>query len=234
MSGPGGLPLVGFSVANGLAPPTKTGADGAPIQGPRIIPITLNFTAPTAPIPIELFQENQDKQLDFVQTLYVDNSASGYMLTVRALVTNQTLHVPPYSQAYLPVLCLLDGQTQLIFSKNNIVAESVPVQLINVAMPAAVWPTRNLANSGATSWAAGQVTVGTAATLIVAARDRRGAGTIENLGTNLVALGPTNAVTLANGFPLQGIAGATITIPTRGDIWGIAGANQAVGYFETF
>lgn len=227
-----GQSLVGFSVFNGLAPLTKDGADGSPIQGPRCIQYTANFTPQNQSLSLELFQENEQKQLDFVQTLYIDNSASGFSITVQSLVTNQKLVVPPYHQAYLPVLTI--DQTQFVFSKAVTANENIPIHLINVPMPAAVWPARNLAVTGANAMATGQVVVGTVATLVVPARDRRNAVTIENLGTNIVALGSANTVTLANGFPLQGVAGASITIPTRGEIWAIAGAAQNVGYLETY
>lgn len=87
---------------------------------------------------------------------------------------------------------------------------------------------------GNANMAAGQITVGTAATLIVPARAGRNSVTITNMGTTQFFLGNSN-VTTANGFPVPGAVGASMTIPTSAAVYGIVGAStQAVGYLETY
>lgn len=66
-----------------------------------------------------------------------------------------------------------------------------------------------------------QVSVLVTATLVETNRSRASV-TVENLGTNQVCFGATNAVTLANGICLPGTVGAAITIPFAGPVWGIA------------
>ena len=66
-----------------------------------------------------------------------------------------------------------------------------------------------------------QVSVLATATQVALNRARLSV-TVENLGTNQVCFGQTNAVTLANGICLPGTVGAAVTIPFTGAVWGIA------------
>lgn len=82
-----------------------------------------------------------------------------------------------------------------------------------------------------------QVTVGTGATLILAAVSSGGpvnarrVVTVTNLGTVDVYLGAAG-VTTGTGDLLVGIKGASKTMYTNGAIYGIAGSSQAVSYSE--
>ena len=79
-----------------------------------------------------------------------------------------------------------------------------------------------------------QVSVGTTATQIVAARATRRAGTIVNLGTTDVYFGVAT-VTTANGVLLTGTKGAAVTIGFTGVIQGIvASGTQTVAYFDEY
>lgn len=78
-----------------------------------------------------------------------------------------------------------------------------------------------------------QVSVGTAATLIAAAQEGRDEVTIQQLGTTPVYLGPAG-VTTANGFPLPGVVGASVTIPVTTAIYGVVQAgSQTVAVLVT-
>lgn len=78
-----------------------------------------------------------------------------------------------------------------------------------------------------------QVTVAATATLIAASADGRDEVTIQQLGTTPVYLGKAN-VTTANGFPLPGVAGSSITLPATTGIYGItASGTQAVAVLVT-
>lgn len=89
------------------------------------------------------------------------------------------------------------------------------------------------ATYGAASLATSQVTVGTSATQIVAARAGRMAVTITMLGAGDIFVGGA-AVTVANGALLLGTKGSSITIPTQGAVSGIGAVAQAVSVLETF
>lgn len=132
-----GTPIAGYSIFTGLAPLTKTGADGAPIQGPRAITLVLNFTAQINVIIQELFQEDAQKQLDFVQTIHVDNSASGLAISITTDVTQQRLVIPANKQAILPLYCI--ENPRLTFTKAAAGNETVKVILTNVAQGPIVW-----------------------------------------------------------------------------------------------
>lgn len=82
-----------------------------------------------------------------------------------------------------------------------------------------------------------QVSVATAATLIVAARPGRQAITIIQPpgAANPVYLGHDASVLTTTGAPLIATAGASVTIPTQGAVYGIAsGGAQTVGYIESY
>lgn len=84
------------------------------------------------------------------------------------------------------------------------------------------------------AFAASQVTVATTATLISASRPGGDSVTIQNLGTTAVYIGAAN-VTTANGFPIPGVAGSSLTFPATTDVYGIvASGTQAVAVLSTF
>jgi hypothetical protein len=84
------------------------------------------------------------------------------------------------------------------------------------------------------SIATNQVSVGTAATLICAARAGRKAITIIQEGTTLVRLG-ASGVTVLTGIPLPGTQYASFTIDGGAAVYGIvASGSQTVSYAETF
>jgi hypothetical protein len=71
-----------------------------------------------------------------------------------------------------------------------------------------------------------QVSVGTAATLLLPSQDGRDEVMIQNRSTTDVALGDAN-VTTANGFILPGVVGATVTIPATTALYGRVAAGTA-------
>jgi hypothetical protein len=87
---------------------------------------------------------------------------------------------------------------------------------------------------GATTWAVTQVTIGTTATSLLAARAGRFGVLITNLGTTAVFLGIAG-VTTVNGALLPGVVGASKTIPVTGAVFGIvASGSQIVSVEEYF
>ena len=80
----------------------------------------------------------------------------------------------------------------------------------------------------------GQVSVGTSATLILPARKQRRSLLVIQHGTNAVYLGKDENVSTTTGVLLTGTAGSGISIPTTGEIWGVAGSAQTVSYIEIY
>lgn len=79
-----------------------------------------------------------------------------------------------------------------------------------------------------------QVPVLVTATLISAAKPGLDSITIQNLGTNPVYIGNSSSVAVGNGFPIPGVAGASITLPATVAIYGIAsGGTQNVAVLKT-
>lgn len=76
------------------------------------------------------------------------------------------------------------------------------------------------------------VSVGTSATLIRAAASARDAIIVQNAhASNLLYIGTDSSVTTSNGLRVG--AGESISVPTRGNVYGIAsGASTDVRYLE--
>lgn len=91
-------------------------------------------------------------------------------------------------------------------------------------------------SNGKGNFATAQVSVDTTAggTLLAARRDGRSAVTIINHGATPVFVG-IKGLTGANGARLPGVEGASITIPTQGEVYGITTVgSQAVSVLESF
>jgi hypothetical protein len=132
-----GLSLVGYSIYNGLAPLTKLGADGAPIQGPRVICVPLQFTSILNSITVEFFKEGTEKQLDFIQTIAMNNSSGTTALTVSADVTQHSVTIAAGKQIICPLFCI--ETPRLTFTKPAVGNENVLVWVTNIYHPTAVW-----------------------------------------------------------------------------------------------
>jgi hypothetical protein len=88
-------------------------------------------------------------------------------------------------------------------------------------------------SKGGGSVATGQVTVGTTATLVAAQRSGRQKITLSIGAANTCAFG-NNGVTATTGFPLQPVAGATITIDTNAAIYAVCSATTTVSAIELY
>lgn len=85
-----------------------------------------------------------------------------------------------------------------------------------------------------TKFKTAQATIGTTATLIVAARSGRDTVVVENHGTTDVYVGPAG-VTAATGLLLPGTKGASIAIETTDAVYGVvASGTQVVSAIENF
>lgn len=87
--------------------------------------------------------------------------------------------------------------------------------------------------TGAGSIDNNQVSIGTGSTLLVAARTGRKLLTITTTAANTCAFGKSG-VTLTTGFVLQPVAGATLTLPFSGALYGACSAATTVAFAEIF
>lgn len=77
---------------------------GMPLEGPKCIPITLDFSVTTT---YNLDYSNMTRRgfLSMLQTVYVDNFASDEILTITVPSVNQVMKIPAGVQGYFPILC---------------------------------------------------------------------------------------------------------------------------------
>jgi len=129
---PGGT---GVQIGNSYIPP----------EGPKALPLALDFTINTAfQIQVsDLFSKGPGKPgFSVLQGFYADNSQSAAQLTVVISGTGQTLIVPAGSEGYIPMLSPSGGT--IIFS--SLGGNKLNIDLYNVPMPAILW------NASATSF----------------------------------------------------------------------------------
>ena len=89
--------------------------------------------------------------------------------------------------------------------------------------------------AGSTNGATGQATITGTATQIIGARATRAGVIITNAGTTDVYIGFNNTVTTSTGDLLTGTAGAFVSIPYTGAVWGITGgSSETVTYLEVY
>lgn len=108
--------------------------------------------------------------------------------------------------------------------------DQLPQPLVNAAG-------RMLVDAGggtSSALAAGQVTLGTTATLIAAARAGRTKITITSTAATVFYVGGSG-VTAANGFYVAAAAGASVTLDTAAAVYGVVAAGTLlVAFIETY
>lgn len=107
-----------------------------PKEGPRVYPLSLDFSADTS-FSLDLLQIVNRGYMSFIQTIFVDNSLNDEAVTITPDIAYQPLKIPPRSQGYLPIL--VPNQPKLVFSSSGGV--KVVVNLLNIPLPAQVWAT---------------------------------------------------------------------------------------------
>jgi len=82
----------------------------APTQGPKALPVTLDFTA-TQEIKFDLLLEETSGVIQFIQSIWVDNADNASPLILTFSQTQQRLVIPANAQGAWPVIC--PDQTQV-------------------------------------------------------------------------------------------------------------------------
>lgn len=109
-----------------------------PMEGPKAIPIPINFGTVAAWL-LDMSNTQQLGHISYVQTLFVDNSQNANALSILTDASNQTVIIPPKSQAYVPVL--QPNPPKLTLSTTAVPNLIVTVFALNFPVSPAVWAT---------------------------------------------------------------------------------------------
>ena len=191
--------------------PTSNGY--APTQGPRALPVVLDFSVASEQT-IDLYKEEASGIIGFVQSLWIDNSLNTHDLVVLSTITQQKIVVPAYAQGAWPIIA---AQTAA-FSVSTTPTADLLIRLIflNVPMaysqfgPVSVNPTVNVSTliSGSFVDRSGAITTGGASQQLAGANLNRKRLIVENPSTesesifiNFTAPATVN-LTTANSFEI--------------------------------
>jgi hypothetical protein len=139
-----------YRVFNGLAPR----------RGPRSIGLNLDFSV-SNPLPLDLVVAQDMERIEWVQTIYIDNSNNSSAMTTQSINSNQKIICPPFAQGYFPIL--VPGDPKFIFSTAG--TPIVPVAFLSMAMPCMVWNSVNVLGTQGYDGSTTITTGGTAQTL---------------------------------------------------------------------
>jgi hypothetical protein len=111
-----------------------------PREGPKSVPLTITFTGAQT-ILVDLQQQSQLARISGVQTVWIDNHANAFPITIASEGTQQVVECPPNAQGYFPILVT----SNLKFDVTSGHAGTIEIQLINFAIAAAVWSVNAIA-----------------------------------------------------------------------------------------
>lgn len=109
-----------------------------PDEGPKAIPVLLNFDAATDTFELDLSQREQQGWISMIQSFYIDMRDAANPMTILIDGSNQKVTAKPATQGYYSGL--VPNPTKLTFlalAGTGIVT----VYLINVPIAGMVWPT---------------------------------------------------------------------------------------------
>ncbi len=122
-------------------PPTgnlgNTANGSAPCEGPRALSYNLDFSVASS-YDVDLTQQFQGGQFTTIQGFYCDNSQNASPLIVTCGGTGQTLVVPPFACAYLPMLQTLPPKFNVATA--GLIA-NIFISFFNFYIPPMVWKT---------------------------------------------------------------------------------------------
>lgn len=199
---------VGMGVFNGLGPE----------KGPVIMPIPLDFSAQN-PFLVDLEREVSADRIEWVQTIFIDNSANTTAVTITWAISGQIIVIPPGSQAYLPVLVPNTPR----FSISTTGTPTVYLHAINVPMPAIIWNTSGTvlgtitvrtAGGAGTDYSANKPTALVSTLATVPANTTRNEVCVQNQGGNQMQVQLDHGGGSFTYILLQGVAGNS-----AGDFW---------------
>jgi hypothetical protein len=108
-----------------------------PAEGPRTIPLVLDFSAQTFYV-IDLTNQQVQTRISMVQTVYIDLKDTDSPLLVQVGGTNQVIKAKGRTQGYYTVLA--PAPTNFIISSQAGIL--IPVELCNAPIAGVVWATQ--------------------------------------------------------------------------------------------
>jgi hypothetical protein len=110
-----------------------------PTEGPRAIPVLLDFTGSTTVYTLDLLNVIERNFISMLQTIFVDASGTDDQVTITMNGSNQTIVVKGRTQGYYAILA--PNPARLTFTSTGSTVR-IPVFLINVAVSGVVWATQ--------------------------------------------------------------------------------------------
>jgi hypothetical protein len=108
--------------------------------------IITNFGPYGSSVDFDLFAELQANGMQFIQSVYIDNSYNPGVLLLYNPTTRQQVNVPPYSQGFFPIVAVADYKFHLVFVDRTGQFQTrgyVDLLFLDVPMPVGAWNTRN-------------------------------------------------------------------------------------------
>lgn len=169
----------------------KVYACAEPKKGSQVVSLDLNLVSNDTSI-VDFTVSEFASVIEFIQSLYIDNSLNASSVTVLMDVTNQKITIPPNSQAYIKIL----GSERGKFTFTSAGGVTVPVQFCNFPTDTIIWSV-NSSGSGAV----------TASITPAAATD----------GSTTITLGGTAQNILGGVAPVNGFA--VYNSDATNDLW---------------
>jgi hypothetical protein len=107
-----------------------------PKEGPKIIPLLLDFTGGTTAQYVDLVNDSQLGYISIIQAIYIDNSLSNAKTVVTILGSQQVITCPAGWQGFFPLFTPMPPKMTI----QNAGGISITVILCNMPMPASAWP----------------------------------------------------------------------------------------------
>ena len=115
----------------------QVSAQEIPSEGPRAVPIILDFSV-QASYTIDLTQQQVQTRLSMVQTIYIDLADTDNKITVLVENSLHRVKAKGRTEGFYPLLA--PSPTRLVISSSG--TDMVTVHLINVPIAGVVWPTQ--------------------------------------------------------------------------------------------
>ena len=185
----------------------------APKEGPKALPVDFDFSS-VGSAELNLLLENTEGQIQYVQSMWVDNSDNPGALTIRFGGTNQRVVIPANAQGNWPVITI-DQVRATISSPINAAARG-QIIFLNVPMPMMQFGPITVNTAAAVlrgSWSdfSGTVAVGGTSQALIPANAARNGILIQNPTSEIEPL-------FINFDAAASVAGGSIEL-LPGQIW---------------
>lgn len=105
-----------------------------PGGGPKVIPVNVDFTV-NPQVLIDGQNLVSSGKIEYLQGVYIDNSANVNPVSLTMSTTNQVITCPKKSQGYFAIMCPDPPQ----ITANTLVGVVIPMFFYNVPIQPAVW-----------------------------------------------------------------------------------------------